>query len=71
MTIIDEKKAANNKGRNEERGDKSDSESERAKLFCCAFKLGLSLRLKSFTSFSYKISLVKRLIDSSFKICNN
>ena len=26
---------------------------------------------KSFTSFSYKISLIKCLIDSSFKICNN
>ena len=26
--------------------------------------------MKSFTSFSYKISLIKCLIDSSFKICN-
>ena len=26
---------------------------------------------KSFTSFSYKISLIKCLIDRSFKICNN
>ena len=32
---------------------------------------GLLLNLKSFTSFSYKISLVKCLIDRSFKICNN
>ena len=32
---------------------------------------GLLLNFKSFTSFSYKISLVKCLIDRSFKICNN
>ena len=32
---------------------------------------GLLLNFKSFTSFSYKISLIKCLIDSSFKICNN
>ena len=32
---------------------------------------GLLLNFKSFTSFSYKISLVKCLIDKSFKICNN
>ena len=31
----------------------------------------LVLNLKSFTSFSYKISLIKCLIDRSFKICNN
>ena len=28
-------------------------------------------RFKSLTLFSYKISLIKCLIDSSFKICNN
>ena len=32
---------------------------------------GLLLNFKSFTSFSYKISLIKWLIDRSFKICNN
>ena len=32
---------------------------------------GLLLSSKSFTSFSYKISLIKCLIDRSFKICNN
>ena len=32
---------------------------------------GLLLNFKSFTSFSYKISLIKYLIDRSFKICNN
>ena len=32
---------------------------------------GLVLNFKSFTSFSYKISLIKCLIDRSFKICNN
>ena len=32
---------------------------------------GLLLNFKSFISFSYKISLIKYLIDSSFKICNN
>ena len=32
---------------------------------------GLLLNFKSFTSFSYKISLVICLIDWSFKICNN
>ena len=32
---------------------------------------GLLLNFKSFTSFSYKISLNKCLIDRSFKICNN
>ena len=32
---------------------------------------GLLLNCKSFTSFSYKISLIKCLIDRSFKICNN
>ena len=32
---------------------------------------GLLLNFKSFTSFSYKISLTKCLIDRSFKICNN
>ena len=32
---------------------------------------GLILNFKSFTSFSYKISLIKCLIDRSFKICNN
>ena len=31
---------------------------------------GLLLNFKSFTSFSYKISLIKFLIDRSFKICN-
>ena len=29
------------------------------------------LNVKSFTSFSYKINLIKYLIDRSFKICNN
>ena len=32
---------------------------------------GLPLNVKSFTSFSYMISLIKCLIDRSFKICNN
>ena len=32
---------------------------------------GLLLNCKSFTSFSYKISLIKCLVDRSFKICNN
>ena len=32
---------------------------------------GLLLNFKSFTSFSYKISLIKCLIDGSFKISNN
>ena len=32
---------------------------------------GLLVNFKSFTSFSYKISLIKCLIDRSFKICNN
>ena len=32
---------------------------------------GLLLNFKSFTSFSYKISLINCLIDRSFKICNN
>ena len=32
---------------------------------------GLLLNFKSFTSFSYKISLTKCLIDRSFKICSN
>ena len=32
---------------------------------------GLLLNFKSFTSFSCKISLIKCLIDRSFKICNN
>ena len=32
---------------------------------------GLLLNFKSFTSFSYKISLIKCLIDRSFKFCNN
>ena len=32
---------------------------------------GLLLNFKSFTSVSYKISLIKCLIDRSFKICNN
>ena len=31
----------------------------------------LLLNFKSFTSFSYKISLIKCLIDRSFKICSN
>ena len=31
----------------------------------------LLLNFKSFTSFPYKISLIKCLIDRSFKICNN
>ena len=30
---------------------------------------GLHLNFKSFTLFSYKISLIKCLIDRSFKIC--
>ena len=33
--------------------------------------MGLLLNFKSFTLFSYKISLIKCLIDRSFKICNN
>ena len=32
---------------------------------------GLFLNFESFTSFSYKISLIKCLIDRSFKTCNN
>ena len=32
---------------------------------------GLPLNIKSFTSFSYKISLIKCLIDRSCKICSN
>ena len=32
---------------------------------------GLLLDFKSFTSFSYKISLIKCLIDRFFKVCNN
>ena len=32
---------------------------------------GLLLNFKSFTSYSYKISLIKCLIGRSFKICNN
>ena len=32
---------------------------------------GLLLNFKSFTSFSYKISLIKCLTNRSFKICNN
>ena len=32
---------------------------------------GLLLNFKNFTSFSYKISLIKCLIDRSFKICNS
>ena len=32
---------------------------------------GLLLNFKTFTSFSYKISLMKCLTDRSFKICNN
>ena len=32
---------------------------------------GLLFNFKGFTSFSYKISLIKCLIDSSLKICNN
>ena len=32
---------------------------------------GLLLNFQSFTSFSYKISLIKCLIDRSCKICNN
>ena len=32
---------------------------------------GLVLNFKGFTSFLYKISLIKCLIDRSFKICNN
>ena len=32
---------------------------------------GLLLNLKSLTSFSYKISLIKCLIDRSFKTCSN
>ena len=32
---------------------------------------GLRLNFKSFTSFSYKISLIKCLISRSFEICNN
>ena len=31
----------------------------------------LFLNLNSFTSFSYKISLMKCLVNRSFKICNN
>ena len=33
--------------------------------------MGLLLNFKSFTSFSYKINLIKCLIDRSFKICKN
>ena len=32
---------------------------------------GVLLNFKSFTSFSYEISLIKCLIDRLFKICNN
>ena len=33
--------------------------------------ISLLLNSKNFTSFSYKISLIKCLVDRSFKICNN
>ena len=39
--------------------------------YCNLTYTGLLLNIKSFISFSYKISLIKRLIDRSFKICNN
>ena len=32
---------------------------------------GLLTSVNSFTSFSYKISLIKCLLDRSFKVCNN
>ena len=32
---------------------------------------GLLLNFKSFTSFSYKISLIKCLVDRSFKMCDS
>ena len=32
---------------------------------------GLFLNFKSFTSFSYKISLIKCMVDRLFKVCNN
>ena len=32
---------------------------------------GRLLNFKTFASFSYKVSLIKNLIDRSFKICNN
>ena len=33
--------------------------------------IGLLLNFKSFTSFSYKISLIKCLIERLFEICSN
>ena len=39
--------------------------------YCKSTYSGLLLNFKSFTSFSYKISLIKCLIDRSFRICNN
>ena len=39
--------------------------------YCNSTYTGLLLNFKSFTSFSYKISLIKRLVDRSFKVCNN
>ena len=51
MKIINERERKKNKGRKEERGDASYSESMRAKLFCCAFKLG-------FLQFMCKASLI-------------
>ena len=39
--------------------------------YCKSTYTGRLLNLQSFTSFSYRISLMKCLIDRSFKICNN
>ena len=40
-------------------------------LYLILTHTGLLLNFKSFTSFSYEISLIKCLIDRSFKTCNN
>ena len=40
-------------------------------IYCKSTYTGLLLNFKSFTSFSYKISLIKCLIDRSLKVCNN
>ena len=49
-------KGNKNKGRKEQRGDTSYSESVRAKLFCCVFKLGF-LQLICKASFIFKSNL--------------
>ena len=66
------KRKPKNKDRTKQRGDTSFSESVRAKLFCCAFKLGfLQLTCKASSIFKSNLELALSIILKERELCES